>query len=115
VAGAVCVRTMPWCLGSVCPGMSAGVPDYVTVNLSDLEKFGEGEEVTLEALQAKRVFTISGRSKKLPLKVGVRVRARAEFFLGGVSCRGWVVAPRTEAPFAEPGQTGSSIILVCHS
>ena len=47
------------------------MPDFVTINLDDLqEKFAEGDEVSLETLQQKRVFNLSGRDAKLPLKVG---------------------------------------------
>lgn len=56
-------------LRGIAGGMSAGLPDYVTVNLSDLKKFVEGEEVSLESLQEKRILNLSGRSTKLPLKV----------------------------------------------
>mmetsp|Transcript_53364 Transcript_53364/g.169665 ORF Transcript_53364/g.169665 Transcript_53364/m.169665 type:complete len:101 (-) Transcript_53364:505-807(-) len=49
--------------------MGAGLPKYVTVNLSDLDCFEAGETVNLETLQAKSVFNISGRESKLPLKV----------------------------------------------
>ena len=51
-------------------GMSAGVPKYVTINLNKLgEKFSDGEEVSLETLQAKRMLNLSGKQAKLPLKV----------------------------------------------
>ena len=50
-------------------GMSAGVPRYSTVNLEDLSKFSEDEEVTLEAIIEKRILSTSGREKRLPLKV----------------------------------------------
>jgi large subunit ribosomal protein L15 len=56
-------------LRGIAGGMSAGLPDYVTINLSDLKKFVEGEEVSLESLQEKRILNLSGRSTKLPLKV----------------------------------------------
>lgn len=50
-------------------GMGAGLPDFVVVNLDDLEKaFNAGEEVTLAAVKEK-VLAISGREARLPLKV----------------------------------------------
>lgn len=49
--------------------MGAGLPDFVVVNLYDLERhFAANEEVTLEAIKSK-VMNISGRECKLPLKV----------------------------------------------
>lgn len=52
--------------------MGAGLPKYVVVNLSDLEKsFDSGAEVTLDAIREKNILNISGREAKLPLKVGV--------------------------------------------
>lgn len=56
-------------LKGIAGGMSAGLPDYVTINLSDLNKFAQGEEVSLESLQEKRILNLSGRSSTLPLKV----------------------------------------------
>ena len=51
-------------------GMSAGLPKYITVNLSTLgAKFSDGEEVSLESLTQKRMLNLSGREAKLPLKV----------------------------------------------
>ena len=51
-------------------GMGAGLPDFVVVNLSDLEKsFEAGSEVTLEVVSEK-VLSVSGRDAGLPLKVG---------------------------------------------
>jgi hypothetical protein len=51
--------------------MSAGVSKYNVINLSDLDAaFAAGEEVTLEAVQAKNLLRISGRQRTLPLKVG---------------------------------------------
>jgi hypothetical protein len=50
--------------------MSAGLPKFVTVNLSDLEKaFEAGATVDLQSVQAKKLLNISGRDTKLPLKV----------------------------------------------
>jgi large subunit ribosomal protein L15 len=50
--------------------MSAGLPDFVVVNLDDLEKhFAAGETITLETVKEK-VLSISGRETLLPLKVG---------------------------------------------
>jgi hypothetical protein len=52
------------------PGMAAGLPKYVVVNLSDLDKsFEAGETVNLEAVKAKGLLNISGRDSQLPLKV----------------------------------------------
>lgn len=49
--------------------MGAGLPDYVVVNLDDLEKhFAAGEAVTLEAVKEK-IMSVSGRESRLPLKV----------------------------------------------
>lgn len=40
------------------------------MNLSDLvEKFDEGDEVSLATLKEKRVLNLSGKEAKLPLKV----------------------------------------------
>jgi large subunit ribosomal protein L15 len=51
--------------------MSAGLPDFVVLNLNDLEKhFEAGEEVTL-AKVADKVLSLSGRDRRLPLKVGI--------------------------------------------
>lgn len=50
-------------------GMGAGVPDFVVVNLAELEKiFEAGSEVTLEVVKAK-VLSVSGHDADLPLKV----------------------------------------------
>ena len=50
-------------------GMGAGLPDFVVVNLGDLEKhFDAGADVSLESIKAK-VLSVSGREAKLPLKV----------------------------------------------
>ncbi len=52
--------------------MSAGLQDYVTINLSTLASaFGADEVVTIGALQEKRILNLSGREAKLPLKVRV--------------------------------------------
>ncbi|KAK9824337.1 hypothetical protein WJX72_009534 [[Myrmecia] bisecta] len=56
-------------LRGIAGGMSAGLPKYVTINLGQLADFQAGEEVSLEALEAKRILNISGRETKLPLKV----------------------------------------------
>ena len=49
--------------------MGAGLPDFVVVNLGDLEKhFDAGADVSLESIKAK-VLSVSGREAKLPLKV----------------------------------------------
>lgn len=50
-------------------GMPAGLPDFNVLNLYDVqEKFSEGEEVSLETLKQKRIFNLSGREARLPLK-----------------------------------------------
>ena len=56
-------------LKGIAGGMGAGLPDFVVVNLSQLSRFAEGEEVTLQTLEEKRVLNISGRESRLPLKV----------------------------------------------
>jgi large subunit ribosomal protein L15 len=57
-------------------GMGAGLPDFVVVNLSDLEKnFAAGAEVTLEAVK-DQVLSVSGREASLPLKVRVWLRLK---------------------------------------
>lgn len=56
-------------LRGIAGGMGHGLPDFVTVNLADLKAFAEGEEVTLAALQEKRILNLSGRDSRLPLKV----------------------------------------------
>jgi len=56
-------------LRGIAGGMGAGLPDFVVVNLSDLEKnFAAGAEVTLEAVK-DQVLSVSGREASLPLKV----------------------------------------------
>lgn len=50
--------------------MGAGQPDFVVINLKDLnDKFEPGQEVTLEALKEKKLVRATGRRAKLPLKV----------------------------------------------
>eukprot|EP00891_Asterochloris_glomerata_P003197 jgi/Astpho2/3197/Aster-05726 len=61
-------RRMPKLKG-IAGGMGAGLPKYVTINLGQLSKFSEGEEVTLQSLEQKRIFSLSGREDRLPLKV----------------------------------------------
>lgn len=57
-------------LKGIAGGMGAGLPDFVVVNLAQLsQKFAEGEEVSLESLEEKRVVNLSGREARLPLKV----------------------------------------------
>jgi hypothetical protein len=64
------VRLLLLLLLLLLPGMAAGLPKYVVVNLSDLEKsFEAGETVNLEAVKAKGLLNISGRDSQLPLKV----------------------------------------------
>eukprot|EP00195_Chlamydomonas_chlamydogama_P005661 CAMPEP_0202899878 /NCGR_PEP_ID=MMETSP1392-20130828/9123_1 /ASSEMBLY_ACC=CAM_ASM_000868 /TAXON_ID=225041 /ORGANISM="Chlamydomonas chlamydogama, Strain SAG 11-48b" /LENGTH=242 /DNA_ID=CAMNT_0049586173 /DNA_START=63 /DNA_END=791 /DNA_ORIENTATION=+ len=56
-------------LRGIAGGMGAGLPDFVVINLMDLEKnFAAGEEVSLETVKEK-VLSISGRDATLPLKV----------------------------------------------
>jgi len=57
-------------LKGIAGGNPAGRKGYVTVNLADLPaKFSEGEEVTLQSLQDRRVLNVSGTERRLPLKV----------------------------------------------
>ena len=50
--------------------MSAGVQDFVTINLDTLaQSFDANDKVTIETLQAKRILNLSGREARLPLKV----------------------------------------------
>lgn len=57
-------------LKGIAGGMSAGKDKFVNINLKDIaENFEAGSEVSLESLQAKRVLSLSGREKSLPLKV----------------------------------------------
>jgi len=50
--------------------MPSGLPSYNVVNLSDLDQaFESGAVVDLAAIEAKNLLNISGRDKKLPLKV----------------------------------------------
>lgn len=57
-------------LKGIAGGMSAGLPKYNIINLNDLaKKFAEGEEVSIETLQHKRMLNLSGKEAKLPLKV----------------------------------------------
>lgn len=50
--------------------MGAWLSKYVIVNLDDIEdaNFSEGEEVSLEALIAKRILNPFGREEQLRLK-----------------------------------------------
>lgn len=57
-------------LKGVAGGMPAGTKKFVTVNVKDLnQKFREGETVSLEELKERRILHISGKEKKLPLKI----------------------------------------------
>lgn len=57
--------------------MGAGLPDFVVVNLDDLEKhFAAGEQVSLEQVKAK-IMDVSGRDARLPLKVRGRAGGRS--------------------------------------
>lgn len=54
---------------SISSGMGAGLPDFVVVNLADLEKnFAAGAEVSLDSVR-EQVLSVSGRDNKLPLKI----------------------------------------------
>lgn len=65
-------------LKGIAGGMGAGLPDFNVVNLMQLDaRFAEGEEVTIEALEQKRVLSLSGREARLPLKVRWRLWLRA--------------------------------------
>ncbi|KAG6405588.1 hypothetical protein SASPL_133179 [Salvia splendens] len=58
-------------LAFVHPGMRAGLPQYVPVNLKDIADAGfqEVEEVSLESLKKKGLINPSGRERRLPLKI----------------------------------------------
>lgn len=57
-------------LKGIAGGMGHGLPDFVTINVRDLNKFaGEGGEVSLEMLKEKKLLNLSGRQDKLPLKI----------------------------------------------
>lgn len=61
---------LPALLVSPSTGMAAGLPKFVTVNLSDLDKaFEAGSTIDLQSVQDKKLLNISGRDTKLPLKV----------------------------------------------
>ena len=50
-------------------GMGAGLPDFVVVNLTDLEKnFAVGAEISLDTIK-EQVLSVSGRDTSLPLKI----------------------------------------------
>ncbi len=72
--------------------MGAGLPKYVTINLGQLSKFSEGEEVTLQSLEQKRIFSLSGREDRLPLKVHTC----------GLSHEGWQAAPAMASSWLDP-------------
>ena len=48
--------------------MGAGLPDFVVVNLADLEKLEAGVEVSLDSVK-EQILSVSGREASLPLKV----------------------------------------------
>ncbi|KAL6748916.1 plastid ribosomal protein L15 [Haematococcus lacustris] len=72
-------------LRGIAGGMSAGLPDFVVVNLERLNSFSAGEEINLETLKEKGIVRASGRRASLPLKVlgtgklnaGVKIAAAA--------------------------------------
>ncbi len=60
-------RELPWCGARVtCHSAGPGPPLLCLLQLS---KFAEGEEVSLESLEEKRIVNLSGRESRLPLKV----------------------------------------------
>lgn len=57
-------------LKGIAGGMGAGLPDFVTVNVRDLNAFVEGgEAITLDLLKEKKILNLSGRDARLPLKI----------------------------------------------
>lgn len=57
-------------LKGIAGGMGAGQPDNVVVNLKTLaEKFAEGDEINLQLLRDKNILNLSGRERRLGLKV----------------------------------------------
>lgn len=57
-------------LRGIAGGMGAGLPKYVSINLTEIAAaFEAGEEVSLEALKERRILNPSGRDRKLPLKI----------------------------------------------
>merc|ERR1719265_220868 len=57
-------------LKGIAGGMSRAEPSYVVVNLSDLEQsFDPFDDVSLDSLKNKRVLNVTGKERKLPLKV----------------------------------------------
>jgi large subunit ribosomal protein L15 len=57
-------------LRGIAGGMGHGLPDYVTINVRDLNKYaGESGEVSLEQLKEQGILNLSGRDDRLPLKV----------------------------------------------
>lgn len=55
-------------LKGIAGGMGAGLPDFVVVNVGELNSFGEGEEVCIDVLKSTRRVNTSGRADSLPLK-----------------------------------------------
>merc|ERR1712224_331707 len=57
-------------LKGIAGGMSAGLPNFVTINIDELERvFNEQEVVSIEVLKNKGVINRCGRNRRLPLKV----------------------------------------------
>jgi len=56
-------------LKGIAGGMSAGLPDFVTINVGDLASLDAGTVVSLETLGTARMVNYSGREATLPLKV----------------------------------------------
>merc|ERR1719213_474138 len=57
-------------LKGIAGGMTAGVPDYVKVNVDEFARlFKDKEVVSKAALKNKGIIKCSGRNRRLPLKV----------------------------------------------
>ena len=56
-------------LKGIAGGMGAGQPDYVVLNVADLNALPEGTTVSLDTLKAARALNLSGKEDRLPLKV----------------------------------------------
>lgn len=89
--------------------MSAGLPKYVVVNLSDLDKaFKDGETVNLETVQDKNLLNISGRDARLQLKVSMVLQRLCEATAVGKLCR-------SETACSNAYCTGHSLIMMSFS
>merc|ERR1712048_486352 len=57
-------------LKGIAGGMTAGVPDYVKVNVDEFARLFKDEEIVSKAaLKNKGIIKCSGRNRRLPLKV----------------------------------------------